>query len=357
MPYPYQPKTVCAVSLLLFATSIGHVIISGEPKSHIKDLLYSPVSTGDYSRHIVDQRSAAAHISDCYCQTDGWSGRLGNRIILTSKMVRHAESLSCGVHIPENMLSGWAPPEHSWARVGNETLDKNNNTTCESRTGKAWFTSKPQQSSSTSHLQLLRKYFNINQTHVLGKTCSSSEHVALHIRSGDVVRGGYSKEGTFKPGSVPQKYGLYPTSYYISVIREVRARRGNDVSFIAFCETMGNPTCEFFEKLSTLDQNVVLRVGQPLKADLRLMLCASEVAESKGSFKVIFQLSPKPLVRHKFSRPPVHGKKKCLHIFHWMSSFHQAAHFVNVTKEWTNTGFQRHEVNAAYEFTHSEMIC
>merc|ERR1711990_279336 len=35
-------RATYAVSLLLFATAIGHVIVSGESKSHIKNLLYSP---------------------------------------------------------------------------------------------------------------------------------------------------------------------------------------------------------------------------------------------------------------------------------------------------------------------------
>ena len=39
------PRTTCVVSLLLFATAIGHVIVSGESKSHIKNLLYSPPVT------------------------------------------------------------------------------------------------------------------------------------------------------------------------------------------------------------------------------------------------------------------------------------------------------------------------
>jgi hypothetical protein len=39
------PKTTCVVSLLLFATAIGHVVVSGETKSHIKNLLTVPPVT------------------------------------------------------------------------------------------------------------------------------------------------------------------------------------------------------------------------------------------------------------------------------------------------------------------------
>ena len=256
------------------------------------------------------------------------------------------------------MLSGWVPPEHSWVHVRNESLHNvsmTKNNTCGSREGQKWFRSNPPFSSRSCHLQLLRKYFNINQTHVLGKTCSSTEHVALHLRSGDVARGGWSEAGTYKPGGVHHGYGLFPTAFYISAMREIRARRGSEVSFFVFCETMGNPTCEYFQKLSVLDQNVVLRVGQPLIDDLRLMLCSSEVAESNGSFRNVFGLSHKPQVRHAFSTTPRHSE--CSRVLHWMSSSQQAANYVNDTKEWKNTGFQRHEVNAAYEFNHTEIVC
>jgi len=203
----------------------------------------------------------------------------------------------------------------------------------------------------------MRKYFNINQTHVLGKTCSSTEHVALHLRSGDVARGEWSEGGTYKPGGVPNGYGLFPTAFYISVMREIRARRGSKVPFFVFCETMGNPTCEYFEKLIVLDQNVVLRVGQPLINDLRLMLCASEVALSLGTFSRSFKLSPKPQIIHTFSNIPKHGEEGCSRVSHWMSSSQQAANFMNVTHVWKNTGFQRHEVDAAYDMNHTEVVC
>ena len=51
-------RTTCVVSLLLFATSIGYVIFSGEAKSHIKNLLYSPPVTIEASgseRNLYDE--------------------------------------------------------------------------------------------------------------------------------------------------------------------------------------------------------------------------------------------------------------------------------------------------------------
>ena len=268
-------------------------------------------------------------------------------------MISEAESLSCGVHIPKDMLPGWSPPESSW--VHDSSMLHNN--TCSSRAGREWlaqfFRTKPV--SSRCYLQLMRQYLNINYTHVLGEPCSSTEHVALHVRSGDVVRGDFSEDGTYRPQPVYPGRGLHPTAFYISVIPETRKRRGREVPFFVFCETMGNPTCEYFEKLSLLEENVVLKVGQPLIDDLRLMMCASEVAESRGTFSNAFELSPKPQIRHTFSDKPWNGDKLRLHVIHWITSSEQAVMYTKLMKVWNNTGFQRHEVDAAYEISHTSL--
>jgi hypothetical protein len=202
----------------------------------------------------------------------------------------------------------------------------------------------------------MNRYFKIDQKQVLGKACSSTEHVALHLRAGDIVGGEWGEDETYKPSKVSGEYRLFPTAFYISVMREVRARRGNSVPFLIFCETMGNPTCEYFEKLSMSDGNVVMLVDQPLIDDLRLMLCASEVAESNGSFRGVFGLSPKAQVRHTFSYTQMHSDdKECAKVVHWISSAEQAVKFRNVTRVWKNTGFQRHEINAAYKMNHTEI--
>jgi len=231
------------------------------------------------------------------------------------------------------------------------------NDTCGSRTGREWFRLRPQHSPKC-HLQLLRRYFNINRTHTLGKPCSSTDHVALHVRSGDVARGGYGQDGKYNPSGVHQGYGLYPTAYYTSVMREIRTRRDNSpVTFFVFCETMGNPSCEFFEKLSALDENVVMRVNQTLIDDLRLMLCASEVAVSHGTFAHVFSLPLQPQIIHTFSSLPGHNNRSCQKVWHWMENSELRANFENVTKVWKNTGFQRHEVDAAYVMNHTEVVC
>jgi hypothetical protein len=151
----------------------------------------------------------------------------------------------------------------------------------------------------------------------------------------------------------------------MSVIRSVRARRGDAVNFIVFCETMTNPTCEFFEKLSYMDSRVSLRVGTPLIDDLVLLLCASETAASHGSFHVSYDFSAVRSVTHLFSHTPISATRCGVArtegtstVWHWIASTHQAANFSNLRKSWNNTGFQRHEViNAAFAMNHTEVSC
>ena len=343
-----------------------------EDKSYTKNLLQTPPVTTDQCNYFVAVARTTAKdsiVPDWYCKHAVWAlwgGRLGNRIAAVSKMVSEAESESCGVSLQSDMLSGWDPPETQWINEKHQsiTMDlKHNgssynnsmkNNTCRSLTGGEWFRSKNLHP-PMCHIHLLRKYFDINLTHVLGKTCSSTDHVALHVRSGDIARGTWSKEETYSPSRVHPGYGLFPTAYYISVIREIRARRGDALTFFVLCETMGNPTCEYFEKLSILDQNVVMRVKQPLIDDVRLMLCASEVAMSFGTFKHVFDLSPVAQIRHTFSHTPRHSDESCSMVSHWIASSQQAANFRNVTKVWKNSGFQRHEVDVAYDMHHTEV--
>jgi len=57
-------------------------------------------------------------------------------------------------------------------------------------------------------------------------------------------------------------YTPYPTSYYNTVIREVRSRRGKKIIFKVLCDDDGNPTCGLFDKLSFVDENIEFRTGQ-----------------------------------------------------------------------------------------------
>jgi hypothetical protein len=175
-----KPRRTCValVSLLLFATSIGHTRISGEAKSHIKNLLYSPPVTIDECDHFLARTQAnnQSLVSGCYCEHAEWYGRLGNSISLASKLISESESYGCGVRLREDMLSGWDPSETEWDWVRlsemNNNISMTKNDTCGSRTGNEWYFLHSRHSPKC-HLQLLRRYFNINRTHTLGKTCSS----------------------------------------------------------------------------------------------------------------------------------------------------------------------------------------
>jgi len=308
--------------------------------------------------------------------TGGWFGRLGNRITTVSHMLKYAEDSSCCVDIPLDMISGWNPSHCRWCYVkknsSNVSLALN---TCESQVAKEWYFNTtttesppllhpPEWSLPACQVELLQKYFNINHTHALGKECSSTEHVALHVRSGDVTDGGsWLEDGNYVPEPVHAMYGLFPTAYYMSVIREVRSRRGDAVKFFVFCETLTNPTCEFFKTLSLMDGKMFMRVNQTLIDDMRLMLCASETAASRGTFHRVFGLSAVGQVQHSFSYTPVpavscgsasvEGFSK---VWHWMTSANEASKFQNITKHWKNTGFQRHNVNLARTMSHTQLF-
>lgn len=354
----YFALTIFSFTLLSFLTFFGFKGLGKAWKTSVVDLAGGQEQCNHFIA--IAQPSHDSLVSDCYCEQPG-GGRLGNKIIIVSNLITEAERLSCGVRLRDDMLSGWFPPENSLSMVHvrkesshNVSMRKNNS--CGSRNLHEWYAFRPPFSSKCHSRHLLRKYFNVNETHVLGKTCSSIEHVALHVRSGDITMGGWSEGGLYKPGIVHEAYGPVPTAFYISVMHEIRARRGNSVPFFVFCETMGNPTCEFFAKLILLNENVILRVGQPLIDDMRLMLCASEVAESHGTFQGVFDLSPKPQIRHSFSHTR-HSETSCSKVWHWLASSEQAAKFRNVTTLWKNTGFQRHEVNEAYDMNHTEIVC
>jgi len=334
------------------ASSASHGPVHGKATKIVVD-------AGEECLQFREAPEAGSFDPECMCESVGQYGRLGNRLTSALHLIGEAEKLFCGVDLPHDFLDGWNPPHQRWNHVNKDSF----NDTCVRRTEEDWF--RHTSSSPKCHLQLFRKYFSVNQTHSLGKVCPSTEHVALHVRSGDITAGDWSEHGTFSPvATIHQLYGLFPTAYYMSVIRNVRARRGGAVNFIVFCETITNPTCEFFEKLSYMDNRVSLRVRTPLLDDLVLLLCASETAASNGSFHVSFDFSVVRRVTHSFSHTPISATKCGVAraeglstILHWIASTKEANKFTNLTKLWNNTGFQRHEVNAAFVMNHAEVSC
>ena len=57
------PRTTYVFLLLLFATAIGHVLVSGEAKSHIKNLLYSPPVTIEADQKVHPTIFFHAHLA------------------------------------------------------------------------------------------------------------------------------------------------------------------------------------------------------------------------------------------------------------------------------------------------------
>ena len=75
------PRTTCVVSLLLFATAIGHVLVSGESKSHIKNLLYSPACINQ-SQNLREFRDSLPQESTYYDLPSSIVSRIKNQVRL-----------------------------------------------------------------------------------------------------------------------------------------------------------------------------------------------------------------------------------------------------------------------------------
>jgi len=203
-----------------------------------------------------------------------------------------------------------------------------------------------------------------------------------------LASGAYNETtGTYVPGKwIHHLYWLHPTSFYASVIRDIRRR--SDMKIYVFCENMDNPSCDFFAKLSDVDDNIEMRVGQPLLDDLHMLLCASEVATSNGSFQRVFNLSQRLGMRHTFALTPpsscssntvvsenvdnratlpTHSKTfrwirgthelqrharfqplqpRQIVKFYWIKHAKERALFAKTVQPWRNSGMQRYTINA-----------
>ena len=292
-------------------------------------------------------------------------GRLGNRIRAVANMVAFAEEANCNISLPQEILTDWKAARLNFMQEPNPLLGTNSSELCVPRDGE-WYFRKV--ANSKCHSRLLRQYFEINSTHVFGKPCNHGEYTALHIRGGDVSSGIWNMDtGTYHPSEVHRGYGLFPTSYYISVINHVRSRRGQKHRIMVFCEDLTNPSCEFFQKMTSLDENILIRIGQSILSDLHLMLCSEEIAESRGTFSNVFMLTARgdELVRHTFADSPPECTKNVssegasehnpIVVEHWIASTSEGAEFFNLTKVWRNTGFERHEVNRFRQFRACEL--
>ena len=290
-------------------------------------------------------------------------GRLGNRIIETMNMIAYAEEMNCGVKMPENILEHWSTPTNT-CYIPN--IRKSKSSSCGPKRGKEWFyfyKIRPSKSKVTTPcgLQLLSTYFGVNRTHALGRSCPTSSHSVLHIRSGDIVKGRYdTQKGVYVPTHVHPGYTPYPTSYYLSVLKSIASKskdkEGHPPKVYVLCETLNNPTCDYFLKTADLlsDVQLILRVGQSLIDDLHILLCASEVAVSVGTFHNILLVSQKLNVKHDYSKSVNNCSSSSSSNFHWIASRKERNRFAKVTDYWNNTGFQRHIIDGHYKMASCE---
>lgn len=366
------------LSLIIVATAYVYAVYSWIP-GDVKSFTYKPSTVeilntfdstlphqkkGNYVGGCLSFREVKANATLTKSRTVSMTnlfGRLGNRISAVSKMVAVAESRGCDVALPRNLLDGRQGSRREWIWLGPEVRKRSDSYEfCPQRTGKEWFTTGPL-SAPVCHLKLLQAYFGINLTHVFDRQCLTQNHVALHVRSGDITTGSWDKNtGTYQSAPVGKgwsQHSLFPTSYYTSVIRNTRARRGNSTIFYVFCEDLGNPTCGYFQNLSSLDKKIVLQVGKELIDDLHLMLCASEIAESRGTFRLVFRMSHTVQVIHTFVDKPIecidenpqHSSREIKSFKYWLELDGESTRYSNFMRKWSNSGFQRHKVNAQYE--------
>jgi len=298
-------------------------------------------------------------------------GRLGNQLMIITNMINFAEKNCCNVLVDEDMVPGWNPASLFLRRVSMCDAAHAEIVTCTPKSRFDWFFQGldppnflPVQLGDCA-LQSLKTYFKIDERGALGKQCPTSPHAALHVRAGDIVAGTYdSISGTYHPSpGVHPDYWVYPTSYYTSAIREIR--RQSDKKIYVICENMDNPSCEFLAKISGVYTNIEFRVGRDLIDDLHILLCASEVATSFGSFQLIFGLSEKIEKLHTFvlEEPP---DKNCLPhlsssfynnlvvpqaVFHWITDSAERKLFSQAVKPWHNTALQRHIIDANRSIT------
>lgn len=231
-------------------------------------------------------------------------GRLGNSILGLFRLILYAETNCCHVLLPDDILSGI--PSMAFRNTATCPLSDETNTSSQQRCENQKISDMINaQGSPRCAVHILRKWLQINHTHVFGDKCPTTGHAAFHVRSGDIVSGTFDADsGSYFPSmNVHKRYWLYPTSYYIAAYKNVKENSPAEARRVfVFCETMDNPTCEFFSKLADIDHSVDFRTGSSLIEDLKIMLCAQEIAASRGTLQVVFSLSQRVERRHRFTQ-------------------------------------------------------
>ena len=306
-------------------------------------------------------------------------GRFGNILTATYKMINYAEETKCSISLLPDILPGWSPPHGSTSACfvpSDYGTIIGNGSTCTKQSGHDWYyrITNLDSFSCACMYRLLRPYFAVNKTHALGRSCSAEPSAVLHVRSGDIVRGGYTKNGAYQPGNVHGGMSPHPTSYYTAVVKDIVTRnQGTDgplKHIYILCEDLGNPTCEYFQKTADLLQqevNFTFRFNQKLVDDLHILLCASEVAVSRGTFQEVLQLSQKLRIKHDFKNEPTNCSAtisgETQEKMYWIADPQQRNQFrsdngywnnTGYNGYWNNTGWQRHDMNSYFRMVSCE---
>jgi len=201
--------------------------------------------------------------------------------------------------------------------------------------------------------EVISKYLQTNSTHAYGKMCETKHKLTIHIRSGDTVRGGYSKRGDFQPGSVHWKYAPVPTSFYGEVLKKQLEKSSctSITRMLVVSQDVKNPTTEFFLKLQNIGHDITFRIGKKIAGDLHALTCSSEVAIAYGSFWNAFALRDSTRL-HIFTDSCIQRNK----FFPSSSIFYtffegEGKEYIKGTKIWKNTAYQRHLVDKYYKIT------
>lgn len=125
--------------------------------------------------------------------------------------------------------------------------------------------------------------WGINATHAFGRRCPSEPYLGLHVRSGDLFRGTWGRDGQWVPGEgIHPLYTQPSLSYYTRCIEDA-AQRGVARVRVT-CEDMNNPVCLALRAFSGV-QSLGLEVDTLALHDaLAMLACATYACAAFGTF-------------------------------------------------------------------------
>lgn len=275
-------------------------------------------------------------------------GRLGNRLRAIGTLFAIAEEGCCHIQINMTILDDWNPGGKRFKYVGLNCVRTESRSLCTSVTGYELFSIRDDYKLNTCAVFGIKSYFKSNETHSMNKECAKESYATLHVRSGDVVAGQYNRtSGTYMPNKVHPNYWLYPTSYYIQAIYNIKKRQKR-ARIIVFCETMENPTCDTLASIQTLLPGLEMKVANLLREDLHLMFCASDMVTSFGTFQIVSSFSSKAQIKHQFVK---HLPTDCSHVhqrnnvYYSIKDPNERMRFHEDISPWYNNEYQRHLIS------------